>query len=60
LEGGHSVPQLTLAPELEYWVEEASRAESDSDLSEPDPPAFQVECQERVREMGGNSGGLWR
>ena len=33
---------------------------SDSDLSEPDPPASQVNCQKRVREMGGNAGGLWR
>jgi hypothetical protein len=57
---GHSVAQLTAMPELEHLVEEASCADSDSDLSKPDPPAFQVRCQERVQEMGGNSGGLWR
>jgi hypothetical protein len=33
---------------------------SESELSEPDPPAFQTLCQKRVQEMGGNSGGLWR
>lgn len=40
-------------------MEEAPDCVSDSDLSEPDPPAFQVESQRRVREMGGNAGGLW-
>jgi hypothetical protein len=33
---------------------------SESELSEPDPPALQVLHQKRVQQMGGNLGGLWR
>ena len=47
-------------PQLKHPAEEVLQGDEDSDLSEPDPPAFQVECQQRVREMGGNAGGLWR
>lgn len=52
--------QLTTPmPQNRQPVEEVLDCISDSDLSEPDPPAFQVEGQKRVREMGGNAGGLW-
>ena len=40
-------------------VEEALGCPSDSDLSKPDPLPAQVQSQRRVREMGGNAGGLW-
>lgn len=38
---------------------DALQHDSDSDLSEPDPPALQIDCQRRVRRLGGNAGGLW-
>jgi len=45
--------------QLQLQKEDALQIDSDSDLSEPDPPALQIDCQRRVREMGGNAGGLW-
>ena len=37
---------------------DAMSSESDSDLSEPDPPASQIECENRARTMG-SFGGTW-
>jgi hypothetical protein len=58
-QGGSLAPQLGISTPPPRRVKEAAHSESESDLSEPDPPESQVNCQKQVQSMGGSSGGLW-
>lgn len=52
-------PRLGISTPLPCGAKEATHSESESELSEPDPPESQVNCQKQVQNMGGSSGGLW-